>query len=66
MVDESVTFGLSTLGTVVGIVIMLYGVSLTAGQELTAPMVVGGVMVLGAISLHTLGLTRLEDGRDVA
>lgn len=62
MVDESVTFGLSALGNVVGIVLLLYGVSLTAGQELTTPMVVGGVVILAAIALHTAALASLDGG----
>lgn len=61
MVNESTTFGLSTLVTAVGLAIMLYGVTVTAGESLHPSMVLGGVIVLAAISLQTAGLMRLED-----
>jgi hypothetical protein len=66
MANESVTFGLSTLVTVLGLVIMLYGVSLTAGMELTPYTILGGVVVLGAITLHTAALMSMEDAHGAA
>lgn len=64
MANEAVTFGLSTLVTVVGLLIMLYGVSLTSGMELTPYTIIGGVVVLGAVTLHTVGLMALDDAHD--
>jgi hypothetical protein len=66
MANESVTFGLSTLITVVGLAIMLYGVSLTSGLSLTPYTIIGGVVVLGAISFHTVALMSLDDAHDAA
>jgi hypothetical protein len=66
MANESVTFGLSTLVTVLGLVIMLYGVSLTAGMELTTYTILGGVVVLGAITLHTAALMSMDDPHGAA
>ena len=66
MVNESAAFGLSLAGIVVGLVIMLYGVFLTAGQSMNTLMMVGGVIVLGAIGLHTATLMGLGSGHEVA
>ncbi|PSQ48995.1 hypothetical protein BRD15_04410 [Halobacteriales archaeon SW_6_65_15] len=66
MATESITFGLSTLVTVVGLLIMLYGVKLTDGLAVSTPMIIGGVVVLGAIGLHTAGLMALDDPHDAA
>lgn len=61
MVDESVTFGLALAGTVLGLAVMLYGVSLTSGESLTVPTVVGGGIVLAAIGFHTYGIMALDE-----
>ena len=61
MVNESAAFALSTLINVVGLVILLYGVKLTAGESLHSLMVVGGAVVLVAMALHTGALMRLDD-----
>lgn len=61
MVDESMTFGLSIAGTVLGLAVMLYGVSLTSGESLTVPTIVGGAIVLAAIAFHTYGIVALGD-----
>lgn len=61
MVDESVTFGLALAGTIAGLVVMLYGVSLTSGESLTVYTIVGGVIVLLAIMYHTYGIMALGD-----
>jgi hypothetical protein len=66
MVNESVSFGLALLGTVVGLVIMLYGVMLTAGLAMNTFMIVGGVIVLGAIGLHTAALMSLDSSHGAA
>lgn len=62
MVNESVTFGMSGLGVIVGLAIMLYGVYLESGMELTTPVIVGGVIVLAAFGLLTAGVARLDGG----
>lgn len=61
MVDESVTFGLALAGTIAGLVVMLYGVSLTSGESLTVYTIVGGVIVLLAVTYHTYGIMALGD-----
>lgn len=61
MVDESVTFGLGLVGTVLGLAVMLYGVSLTSGESLTTPTVVGGAIVLLAVGFHTYGVMTLPE-----
>lgn len=61
MVDESVTFGLALAGTLAGLAVMLYGVSLTSGESLTVPTIVGGAIVMLAISYHTYGIMALGD-----
>jgi hypothetical protein len=65
MANESTAFGFSTLTTVVGLLIMLYGVSLTSGEELTTFTIAGGIIVLVAISIHTGLLLRLKDTHGV-
>lgn len=61
MVNESAAFRFTTLTNVVGLLIMLYGVSLTAGESLTTFTVVGGVVVLVAMAIHAGVLMQLED-----
>lgn len=58
--NESVTFGLALLGIVVGILVMLYGVSLNAGQSVNAPMLGGSVAVLLSFGGLTLGVAQLD------
>lgn len=62
MVNESVTFGMSGLGVIVGLAIMLYGVYLESGMELNPLVLAGGVIVLAAFGLLTAGVARLEGG----
>ena len=66
MVNESAAFGLSLVGIVVGLAIMLYGVMLTAGQSMNTLMMVGGFVVLGAIGLHTATIMGLGSGHEAA
>jgi hypothetical protein len=61
MVDESMTFGLGLVGVVLGLAVMLYGVSLTSGESLTTPTAVGGAIVLLAIGFHTYGVMALPE-----
>lgn len=66
MADESVTFGLSMLVTVVGLGILLYGVSLNAGLRLNGFMLAGGAVVFVAIAIHTGALMSIDDAHDGA
>jgi len=66
MVRESISFGLSLLVTVVGLAIMLYGVSLNAGLALNEFMLAGGGVVLVAIVLHTGALMSMDDAHESA
>lgn len=57
MDTDSARLVASLLGVVVGMVVLLYGVALDAGQSLNALMVVGGVIGLvsmGAMALDTV------------
>lgn len=56
MVNESRTFGAVVGLTVVGLLIMLYGVSLNSGQALNAPMLAGGGVLLVATAALTAGI----------
>lgn len=60
MDSEARTFGAGTALTVVGLAVMLYGVSLNDGTAFNAPMLAGGVVVGAAIGLVLLGVNRLE------
>lgn len=60
MVD-SVTFGVSTLGTVLGLLILLVGVQQTSGQSINALVAAGGVVALAAIAVLTVGVIRLDE-----
>lgn len=58
---ETATFWLATLGTVLGLVILLYGVSLNSGAALNTPILAGGVVMIAAVGLHTAGIMRARD-----
>lgn len=61
-VNESVAFPLSLAGIVVGIAVMLYGVSLNAGQALNTPMLAGSVAVLVSFAALALAVAGLDEG----
>lgn len=61
MVNESANFGITILGLLVGLAIMLFGVSQNAGQALNGLMVVGGVIVVAAMGVLTAWLLRLRE-----
>lgn len=48
----------TVLGIVVGLVVLLYGVALDAGQSLNGIMVAGGVIVLVSMAVMTLNTVR--------
>jgi len=53
---EAATFWLALLGTLLGMAILLYGVSLNSGVALNTTIVAGGVIMLIALALHTAGI----------
>ena len=60
--NERTAFGLGTVGVVVGLLILLWGVSLNSGQALNTPQLAGGIVALAAVGLMTLKVWRLEGG----
>ncbi len=61
MVNESTMFGASLVGIMTGLGVLIYGVTLNNGEELNEIMLAGGVVVLAAFGLLTLGVARLEE-----
>jgi high-affinity Fe2+/Pb2+ permease len=61
MADESTVFGLSLAGVLAGLGVLIYGVTLNNGEELNEIMLAGGILVLAAFGLLTLGVARLEE-----
>lgn len=59
--EESVAFSLSLAGIIVGIAVMLYGVSLNAGQSLNIPMLGGSAVVLVSFAVLTLAVGALDE-----
>ena len=62
MVNEPRAFGITTVGIVVGLLVLLWGVSLNSGQALNAPMIAGGVIALAAVGMMTYAVWQLEGG----
>jgi membrane-associated PAP2 superfamily phosphatase len=60
MERDSLLFGGAVVGVILGLAIMLYGVSLTAGQTWNTEMLVGGLVTLGAIIVMTIRIGRME------
>ncbi|MDY6764393.1 MAG: hypothetical protein SV377_01690 [Halobacteria archaeon] len=58
--DEESPPVIATLLIVVGLAILLYGVSLNSGQSINMPMIAGGVVVLVAMGIFAGGLMMLE------
>jgi hypothetical protein len=61
MVNESAVFGFSLVGVMAGLSVLIYGVTLNNGEELNEIMLAGGVVVLAAFGVFTLGVARLEE-----
>lgn len=66
MVDETRTFGAATLLTVVGLAVLLWGVSLNNGTEFNAPMLAGGAVIAVGIGVIMVAVMRLEEGHEAA
>lgn len=64
MVNETRDFGLATLLTIVGLAVLLWGVSLNNGTAFNQPMVAGGVIVAAGIGLILVAVMRLEEPHD--
>lgn len=62
MAKESTTFGLSMLLLLVGLAIMLYGVTLNNGQSLNATMLAGGTVAIVGVGVLTGGVLTLDSG----
>lgn len=60
MVSERGTFGAATVLTTVGLVVMLYGVSLSSGLSFNSTMAAGSAFVAVGIGLILVGVIRLE------
>lgn len=64
MANETRTFGAATVLTVVGLAVMLYGVTLNNGLAFNGPMLAGGGVVAVAILLLVFGVARLEPAHE--
>jgi len=60
MVNETRDFGLATLLTIVGLVIMLWGVTLNNGTAFNQPMLIGGAVIAVGIGIILVAVMRLE------
>ncbi|MFB6229211.1 MAG: hypothetical protein ABEH88_11790 [Halobacteriales archaeon] len=61
MANDSTVFGLSLVGVLAGLGVLIYGVTLNSGEELNEIMLAGGIIVLAAFGLFTLGVAQLEE-----
>ena len=61
MADESTVFGISLVGVLAGLAVLIYGVTLNNGEHLNELILAGGVIVLAGFGLLTLGIARIED-----
>lgn len=64
MVNETRDFGLATLLTIVGLAVLLWGVSLNHGAAFNGPIVAGGLIVAVGIGIILVALMRLEESHD--
>ena len=64
MASEPTTFGFATALTIIGLAIMLYGVTLNSGQAPNAAVAVGGVVVVVAFAVLTAGVMAIDGGHE--
>ncbi len=57
------TYNVGLVGIAIGMAILIYGVLLTAGEELNVFMVVGGLVVLATMALMTYGFANESHGQ---
>ena len=60
MVRESRSFGLAVLLVLVGLAVLLYGVTLNHGAALNAVIAAGGAVVVVGIAIMTAGVIRID------
>ncbi|MDZ7702227.1 MAG: hypothetical protein U5J98_09295 [Halobacteriales archaeon] len=60
MVNETRDFGLATALTAVGLLVMLWGVTLNNGTAFNTPMIAGGAVVAVGIGIILVSVMRLE------
>jgi hypothetical protein len=60
MVNEARSFGLAVALALVGLAVLLYGVTLNNGEELNAVIATGGVIVVVGLAILTVGVVRID------
>jgi hypothetical protein len=60
MVNEARSFGAAALLTILGLAVLLWGVSLNNGQAPNGPIVLGGAIIVVAIAILSAGVIRLD------
>lgn len=60
MVNEARSFGLAFALVVVGLAILLYGVTLNHGESLNGVIAAGGGVVVVGVAILTLGVVRID------
>jgi len=66
MASQRTTFGTAFGLTIVGLAIMLYGVSLNNGAGPNAPIAVGGTVVVLAVAVLAAGVIALDSQSEAA
>ena len=61
MANDSIPFAASIVLTLVGMGVILYGVSLNYGESLNMPMVAGGVVLLLGIGILTQWIIAVDE-----
>ena len=59
MANDSITYGILVVGVTLGLALLVYGMSLTAGQSMNTPALVGGLISLGSVGIMVLKVARL-------
>ena len=60
MVSEARSFGVAVGLVLLGLAVLLYGVTLNHGAALNATIAVGGVIVVVGLAITTLGVVRID------
>lgn len=61
MHSGTITFGSTLLFVAVGLLVLLYGVTLNSGQAVNTPMIAGGILALCGMGILTLGVLTLDE-----
>ena len=61
MVNDRTPFALTIVLTLVGLGILLYGVTLNAGEQLNGPMIAGGAVLVLGIGALTAWIISLDE-----